>query len=100
MIYDHCYVKDNDGQHEEEHRDDVDYSDIFDSMGNWRKEHLRKLVHVLDAFRVSHEAYHELCMVSKGHLPPISRLAKERRLMSEEIPYSKYPNVCPLQVDQ
>ena len=30
-------------------------------------------VHVLDSFRISYEAYHELRMVSKGHLPPIWR---------------------------
>ena len=47
----------------------------------------------MDCFRISHEAYHELCMVSKGHLPPLGRLSKEKKIMSEEIPYEKHPKV-------
>ena len=72
---------------------DIDYSDIYDSCGEWIKNHIRKLINVMDSFRISHEAYHELRMVSKGHLPPISRLAKEKKIMSQEIPHEKHPKV-------
>ena len=78
---------------ENEEFEDVDYSDIYDMNGNWQRRHIRHLVHVLDTFRISHEAYHELRMVSKGHLPPIHRLRSEKRKMSEEIPYIKIGNV-------
>ena len=47
----------------------------------------------MDSFRISHEAYHELRMVSKGHLPPLRRLAAEKAIMSNQIPYIKYPDV-------
>ena len=73
--------------------DDVDYSEIFDINGNWRKQHIRRLVHVLDTFRVSHQAYHEIRMVAKGHLPPICRLSHEKHKMSDVIPYIKMEKV-------
>ena len=72
---------------------DVDYSNIYDSHANWRNDYLRRIIHVMDCFRVSQEAYHEIRMVSKGHLPPLSRLVKEKKVMSEEIPYVKFENV-------
>ena len=72
---------------------DIDYSDIFDNEGSWNVWHVRQLVHVLDTFRISHEAYHELQMVSKGHLPPIWRLAVQKKLMSDQIPYIKHVSV-------
>ena len=72
---------------------DTDLSEIFESSGHWRKIHLRRLIHVLDSYRISHEGYHELRMVSKGHLPPISKITREKTIMSEEIPYTKHPTV-------
>ena len=72
---------------------DTEYTQIYDAEGNWQKKHIRKLIHVLDSFRISHEGYHELRMVSKGHLPPIWRLMVEKKYMSEEIPYIKHPKV-------
>ena len=71
----------------------VDLADIYTCEGQWRKIHICRLIHVLDTFRISHEGYHELRMVSKGHLPPMWRLAKEKVIMSEEIPYIKHPSV-------
>ena len=55
--------------HEEIYHD-FDYSEIFDTTGHWKKQHIRRLIHVMDNFRISHDAYHELKIVSKGHLPP------------------------------
>ena len=72
---------------------DLDYSDIFDNQGCWNVQHVRRLVHVLDSFRISHEAYHELRMVSKGHLPPIWRIAVQKKIMSDQIPYIKHLSV-------
>ena len=47
----------------------------------------------MDKFQISHEAYHELRMVSKNQLPPVRKIATEKKLMSEEIPYMKHPTV-------
>ena len=94
-ICDHTYSRtnlNNDHDFLEEYHD-VNYSEIFDTNGNWEKQHIRRLVHVLDTFRISHEAYHEIRMVSKGHLPPINKLRKEKKIMSEELPYVKIENV-------
>ena len=94
LLHDHCYCnKDDESSECEVDFDDIDYSEMFDCKGNWKKIHIRKLVHVLDTFRISQEAYHELHMVSKGHLPPLRRLIYEKGVMSEEIPYAKIPNV-------
>ena len=78
---------------EEDTYADIDYSEIYDSQGQWQVKHMRRLVHVLDCFRISHEAYHEIRMVSKGHLPPIWRLAVQKKIMSDQIPYIKHPTV-------
>ena len=50
---------------------DLDYSEIFDSHGNWKKKHKRHIIHVMDSYRISHEAYHELRHAGKGHFPPL-----------------------------
>ena len=73
-VHDHTYTSykshtDNDIG---EFFNDVNHSEIYDAEGNLSKSHIRQLVHVLDTFRISHEAYHEVRMVSKGHLPPIN----------------------------
>ena len=62
-----------------EYFNDLNYSEIFDVHGDWSRKHIRWLIHVLDTFRISHEAYHELQMVSKGHLPPMNRLSNEKK---------------------
>ena len=94
IYHDHtycCWPKTN----TEEHKDNnsIDLAEIFDANGQCGKLHLRRLIHVLDSYRISHEGYHELRMVSKGYLPPICRLAKEKKSMSKEIPYTKHPTV-------
>ena len=95
IFNDHTYHTNNsNGDNEEvEYFDDVNYSEIFDNNGNWLKKHIRRLVHVLDTYRISHEAYHEIRMVLKGHLPPMIRLSNEKHLMSEKIPYIKFAEV-------
>ena len=93
IVSDHTYAAHENKLPEEDKYCDLDYSEIFDSSGGWRKLHVRKLIYVMDCFRISHEAYHELRMVSKGHLPPINYLAKEKKIMSEEIPYEKHAKV-------
>ena len=94
IYHDHNYTCTNDDTLDEvDTYDDVDYCEIYTNKGKWKIEHVRRLVHVLDCFRISHEAYHEIRMVSKGHLPPIWRLADQKKIMSEQIPYMKHPNV-------
>ena len=90
---DHAYASDSTQEVENECFNDLDYCEIYDNNGEWKKQHIRRIIYVLDAFRISHEAYHELRIVSKGHLPPIGRLSKEKKIMSEEIPYEKHPKV-------
>ena len=72
---------------------DVDYAKIFDSEGNWQKMHKRRIIHVLDTFRISHEAYHELRHAGQNHFPPLHRIIKEKTIMSGEIPYIKHSTV-------
>ena len=92
--HDHSYACDREEiLKEHDTYDDVDYSEIYTNKGNWKIQHVRRLVHVLDCFRISHEAYHELRMVSKGHLPPIRRLSVQKKIMSEQIDYIKHPTV-------
>ena len=46
--------------------------DAFLPDGNWNEAHLRKIIHVMDVFRISFQAYHELWMTSNSILPPLS----------------------------
>ena len=93
---DHTYCAQDTHIGENDNFTDLNYSEIYDSSANWQKSHIRRIIYVMDCFQISHEAYHELRMVSKGHLPPIGRLSKEKKVMSEEIPYHKHPkvNIC------
>ena len=72
----------------------VGTSDIFDDEGNFVKPFLRSIVHVMDKHKISHEAYHETRMVTKGFMPPIHLIRNEKKYMSEEIEYIKHPTVC------
>ena len=94
QLFEHSYASAaNEINENDEEYEDVNFSEIFDTRGNWKRSHIRSLIHVLDSFRISQEAYHELRMVSKGHLPPIHRLCMEKGKMSDEISYEKIPNV-------
>ena len=95
ISHDHSYVSNNDtiNNIEEDEFEDLNYSEIYNCDGSWKRNHLQCLVHVLDSYRISHEAYHELRLVSKGHLPPIWRLVVEKNSMSDQIPYIKHPQV-------
>ena len=73
---------------------DVAHSDIFDPEGNYVKPFLRSIIYVMDKHKISHEAYHETRMVTKGFMPPIHIIKEEKSKMSEEIPYIKHPTVC------
>ena len=90
---DHTYASQRTKWVEEDMFSDFDYSEIFNSLGEWRIDHIRRLINVMNSFCISHEACHELRMVSKGHLPPIGHLSKEKKKMSEEIPYEKHLKV-------
>ena len=93
IFNDHPYSSKQEDLDNELEYEDIDFSEIFDANGNWKQVHIRKLVHVLDSFRISQKAYHELRMVSKGHMPPLRRLIFEKKKMSQEIPYEKHPEV-------
>ena len=53
-----------------------------------------QIIHVMDRYRISQDAYHELQQtLKKLSLPPMHYLKKQKKKMSEEIPFEKYPNV-------
>ena len=92
---DHCYAsrKFINLDCDEDDFNDIDYGEIFDSEGNWRKEHKRAIINVMDCYRISHEAYHELRHAGKGHFPPLHHIRNEKSVMSAEIEYIKHPTV-------
>ena len=89
-----------DGQQSDENTDppddgfDVSSSDIFDAEGNYVSQFLRSIIYVMDKHKISHEAYHETRMVTKGFMPPIHIIKEAKSIMSEEIEYIKHPTVC------
>ena len=96
-LLDHCYASNQVDFESTEDQDeellDIDYTSIFDSEGNWQQKHKRSLINVMDSYRISHEAYHEMRKVGKGHFPPLHHLMLEKKLMSNEIPYIKHSTV-------
>ena len=59
--------------------------DPFLPDGSWNKVHLRRILHVMDIFKISFKGYHELRMISRSILPALNRLKKARIEMSHEI---------------
>ena len=80
--------------HDEVEMFDAGQSEIFDEDGNYVKPFLRSIIYVMDKHKISHDAYHETRMVTKGFMPPIHLIRQEKSLMSEEIEYIKHPTVC------
>ena len=70
-----------------------DLAKILNADGEYLTRHKRGIIHVLDTFRISKHAYHELVMQSRGHLPPVGQILKERQVMSDTVPYTKHPSV-------
>ena len=73
----------------EENDSDIWIPDPFLSDGKWNPLHIRRIIHVLDNFQISHDSYHELRMTSRSILPPLSRIKKEKCSMSKDINYYK-----------
>ena len=71
----------------------VDYREIFDSEGNWQPNHKQRIINVMDSYRISHKAYHELRHTGKGHFPPLHHIMKEKNLMSDVLTFIKHPTV-------
>ena len=65
------------------------FPDPFLPDGEWNPKHLRRIIHILDIYHISHEAYHELRMTSRSVLPPIYKIKKEKTTMSRGINYYK-----------
>ena len=78
---------------EDDELHDINYGTIFDSDGNWQTHHKRGIINVMDSYRISHEAYHELRQAGKGHFPPLYKIHKEKSIMSAAIPYNKHESV-------
>ena len=70
-----------------------DLDAIYNWDGTFLTTHKRGIIHVMDQYKISKEAYHELSMQSKGYLPPIGQIMKEKHLMSDSIPYEKHSSV-------
>ena len=60
-------------------------ADAFLPDGDWNEIHLRKIIHVMDVFKISFQAYHELRMTSKSILPPLYKIRRARFRMSDVI---------------
>ena len=66
-MYDHSYACSKLVDHDSKEDDiaDIDYNSIFDSEGKWQPKHKRSIITVMDCYRISHEAYHELRLAGK-----------------------------------
>ena len=78
-------INDNVYSEDEGMSENEDNEDAFLSDGNWNKVHIRKIINVMDLYKISFEGYHELRMTSKSILPPLSKIIKERMKMSHVI---------------
>ena len=67
--------------------------DPFLPDGKWNTQHIQRIIHVLDMFGISHEAYHELRLTSRSILPPVYTIKREKKTMSKRIHYYKRLNV-------
>ena len=89
----------NGSNDQQEGIDESDHSDderLILPNGAISARHKRCVAHVMDLYKISEKAYHELCLSCKGILPPLSEIRKERLLMSSEIPYIVNPTVSKL----
>ena len=75
----------NESQSEDDMDNDVSEPDAFLSDGTWNEVHIKRIIHVMDLFKISHEAYHELRMTSRSILPPLYRIKNIKKSMSTEI---------------
>ena len=69
-------------------------ADPFLSDGKWNPIHVRKIVHVLDIFHISMEAYHELRSASLSVLPPLHVVKLHKESMSLDIDFTTHHEVC------
>ena len=88
-----CDGNDNCHNFDDEPDPDPTENEIFDEDGNWNSVFLCKIIHVMDKYKISHEALHELRMVCVGYLPPINRIKVEKSKMSTEVKYTNDPRV-------
>ena len=68
--------RNNQSDNEEDIEDAESDPDAFLSDGTWNDVHIKKIIHVMDLFKISHEAYHELRMTSRSILPPLYWIKK------------------------
>ena len=72
---------------------DPSENEIFDTDGNWNKKFLCQIITVMDKYKISHDAFHELRMVCLGYLPSINRIKSEKSKLSTEVKYTKDQSV-------
>ena len=81
--------KNNAAQIESEYEDEIapgkNDPDAFLSDGTWNPVHIKRIINVMDLYKISREAYHELRMTSRSILPSISRVKNTKKFMSNEI---------------
>ena len=77
------------GDEDLENNEQAEHPDPFLPDGKWNPQHIRRIIHVLDIFHISHDAYHELRLTSRSILPPLHRVKKEKKSMSTGIYYYK-----------
>ena len=74
---------------DDERNGNSDFPDPFLPDGKWNPQHIRKIVHVLDNYHISHDAYTELRLTSRSILPPLLQVKQEKNKMSKGINYYK-----------
>ena len=75
-----------------ESEDESDETDTTDTRSPQTIK--EEIIHMMDRYRISQDAYHELQQtLKKLPLTPMHRLKVQKKKMSEEIPFEKYPDV-------
>ena len=87
----------NDSEDEDSIEQGESDPDAFLPDGTWNILHIRRIIHVMDMFKISYRAYHELRMTSRSILPPLNKLKKERIKMSNEIKCLHHKTVIKVQ---
>ena len=85
---------------EDENNGIVELTDPFLPDGKWNPQHLRTIIHVLDSYHISHDAYSELRLSSRSILPPLHQIKIEKKRMSTKINYYKCGTVSLLALER
>ena len=69
-------------------RNDQNNYDIFDDKYKITQKHKRTIITAMDKHRISHKAYHAIRKAGKQNWPSLNMIKKEKKEMSNEIPFT------------